>query len=202
MRSSLDCCSRATASCNCWTCVCNCTISLLGAKAEACIGEKSNADPNTIAAIARPVVLEFMIRSEELAEGIGLVNMGATPAWSFYFYAVQPSPVTVRAAGIELRLAIERELGTAVLLPAGLALFGAELLFFAVADDAQTGGRDAGGDQRSAGSIGTVLAERQIVLSRATLVGISTDQHLDGWVRGEIAGGLSNRSLGIRTKVG
>ena len=79
----------------------------------------------------------------------------------------------MRAGQRWVRLAIEGELGAAVLLPAGLVLFGAELLLLAVADDAQAGGSDAGGDQCGAGGVGTVLAERQVVLSRPALVGVS-----------------------------
>ncbi len=43
MRSSLLCCSRATASCNCWICVCSCTMSLLTANAGVA-GTSNTAD--------------------------------------------------------------------------------------------------------------------------------------------------------------
>src|SRR5260370_21391272 len=56
-------------------------------------------------------------------------------------------------------LAIQGELGTTVLLPAGLVLFGAELLFLAVADHAEAGGSAPCGDQRGARGAGAVLTE-------------------------------------------
>ncbi len=70
-------------------------------------------------------------------------------------------------------LAINGELGAAVLLPAGLVGFGAELLFLAVADDADAGGGDAGVDEGGLGGVGAVFAEGEVVLGGAALVGSS-----------------------------
>ena len=56
-------------------------------------------------------------------------------------------------------LAVERELGAAVLLPAAFILLGAELLLFAVADDANTRCSDACVYQSCLGRVGAILAE-------------------------------------------
>lgn len=65
---------------------------------------------------------------------------------------------------------MKREGCTAVLLPAGLVLGGAYLSFFSVANDLEPVCIDAVRYESLARSICTLFAERQIVLSRATLV--------------------------------
>ena len=84
------------------------------------------------------------------------------------------------------------ELGPAVLLPAALVLFGAELLLLAVADDAEPVGGDACRDQCGPGGVGAVFAERQVVFGRTTIVAVAADDDLDGGMSGEIRGGLGD----------
>ena len=64
-------------------------------------------------------------------------------------------------------LAVERELGATILLPASICLVGAELTFLAVADYTDTTGSDASFDQCGLGSVGTVFAEGDVVLRRS-----------------------------------
>src|SRR6185312_515975 len=101
----------------------------------------------------------------------------------------------------EHRLAVERELGAAVLLPAGFVLFGAELLFLAVADDAEAAGGDACVDQCGACCVGTVFAKGEVVLGRAAAVAVAADDDLDGGVRVEVSGSLGDGSLGVGTEI-
>src|SRR5450756_473682 len=83
-------------------------------------------------------------------------------------------------------LAIESELGAAVFLPARLGFFSAELLFFTVADDTNAGRSNSSREQCSAGRVSPVLAECQVVFGRAALVGIATDENLDGRMGGQV----------------
>ena len=78
------------------------------------------------------------------------------------------------------------------MLPAAFGLFGAELLFFAVADDAETIGGNTGRDQRGAGSVGAILAEGKVVLGRPSVIAVAADDDFDGWMGGEVTGGLGD----------
>src|ERR1700733_928785 len=98
-----------------------------------------------------------------------------------------------------LRLLIEREAGTAVLLPASLIVRGAELLLLAVAHGAHSIRAHAAVDQRLLGCIGTVFTQRQVVLSRSPVIAISADNHLERGMCGQETRVLSQDSLGIGT---
>ena len=89
-------------------------------------------------------------------------------------------------------LLVEAELGAPILLPARLVLLRAELLFFSVADGANTAGIDTGLHQSSLGRVGAILAECQVVLCRSAIVTISGDQDLRIWMRLQEGSVLSN----------
>ena len=61
-------------------------------------------------------------------------------------------------------LAVDRELGAAILLPALFVRLGAELLLLAKADNPQTVGWDASVDKGGTGGVGAVFAKSQVVL--------------------------------------
>ena len=92
-------------------------------------------------------------------------------------------------------LAVDVELRAAVLLPAGLVLFGAELTLLAVADDADAAGVDAGSDEGLLGGVGAVFAEGDVVLGGAAVVAVAGDEHLDVLVRIQIGGGGGDGGL-------
>ena len=92
-------------------------------------------------------------------------------------------------------LAVERELGAAVLLPAGLGVVGAELLLLAVADNADAVGGDAGFDQRGLGGVGAILAQREVVLGGAAVVAVAADDDADVRVGDKVGCGLGRRGL-------
>jgi hypothetical protein len=88
--------------------------------------------------------------------------------------------------------------GAAVALPAVFGLIGADGAFLAVADQAQLRGGDAHGDQEFLGGAGAAIAEGQVVLFRAALIGVAFDQQfLVGIVGQNVANdadvGLQNR---------
>src|SRR5579871_4931297 len=103
--------------------------------------------------------------------------------------------------GWDQGLAVDGELGAAVLLPALLVRLGAELLLLAKADDAQTVGWDASVDEGSTGSIGAVFAKGQVVLCRSALVGVSTDDDLEGRVSDEEGSGSRGCGDGVRAQL-
>src|SRR5215472_13663504 len=91
---------------------------------------------------------------------------------------------TENATGTSFRMASSRpqvalflvhEMTAAVLLPAAFVGFRAERLFLAVADRLDAVAADARCDQRSLYSIGTAIAQSQVVLGRATLVAVALD---------------------------
>src|SRR5436309_9930638 len=75
-------------------------------------------------------------------------------------------------------LPVNRELRAPVLLVAGLSRLGAELLLFPEAHNADTRSRNAGIHQRSLGGVRAILAQRQVVLGRATLVAVAANHDL------------------------
>ena len=167
MRSSLDCCRRATAACRSWTSVCSWTMSLLTAKA----GGAARASANR-------------------AAGQNRVCLKAR--WSIIGVVPQVRAVRRRVKSERRRiclatwLAVERELGAAILLPACLGLFGAELLLLAVADDADAAGGDAGVDQRGLGGVGAILAQGQVVFGGAAVVAVAADDDADVGMRDQV----------------
>src|ERR1700744_309861 len=73
------------------------------------------------------------------------------------------------------RLSIERETSTPVLLPASLVVLRAELFLFPVADGADAIRSDAPVHQSLFRRVGTIFAQRQVVLSRSAVIAISSD---------------------------
>src|SRR5256885_14846577 len=69
-------------------------------------------------------------------------------------------------------------MSTPVLLPAGLIRLGAERLLFAVTDCLNAIGTYSRSNPRILDRAGTVIAERQIVLSCAALVAVSFDREI------------------------
>ena len=92
-------------------------------------------------------------------------------------------------------------MGSAVFLVAGFGGFGAELLFFAVGDDADAGGGDAGSDEGGFGGVGSVFAEGEVVLGGAALVAVAADEDADGGVGLEEGGGGVGGVLGVGPEV-
>src|SRR5512133_3322841 len=89
----------------------------------------------------------------------------------------------------------------AILLPAVFAALGAEGLFFAIADGANTVRRYACLDQRSLRGVRAVVAQRQVVLGGTTLVAMSLDGELDRGVRLQEVGIRRNGRLIAGAKV-
>src|SRR5271156_1770973 len=87
-------------------------------------------------------------------------------------------------------LPVDRELAAAVQLPAALIVFGAEWLFFAVADGADAVGSHSGGGKRFFDCVSPVFAQRQVIFGRAAFVAIAADDHLNVGVGDEPSGVL------------
>src|ERR1700733_2700505 len=97
------------------------------------------------------------------------------------------------------QLLIQREAGTAILLPASLIGLAAELLLLAVAHGAHAVRAHTPVDQRLLGRIGTVFTQRQVVLSRSAVIAISPDNDLERGMRGQETRVLGQDCLGIGT---
>src|ERR1700685_4452258 len=76
-------------------------------------------------------------------------------------------------------LPLVREMRSPVLGPAGFIALSAERLFLAVADGPDTVCRNAQRDQGLLGGIRAVVAQCQVVFSRAALVAVPLDGELD-----------------------
>ena len=80
-------------------------------------------------------------------------------------------------------------------LVAGFRGFGTELLFFAVAYGADAGSGDAGVHEGGAGGVGAVFTEGEVVLGRAALVAVASDEDFEVGVLNEVGGGLGYGGL-------
>ena len=89
-----------------------------------------------------------------------------------------------RSSAPPISLAIDGELRTAILLPARLARFGAELLFFPVTDDSDAVGGYARVDECGAGGVGAVFAKREVVFRGAAFVGVAGHEDANLRMRG------------------
>src|ERR1051325_9120718 len=83
-----------------------------------------------------------------------------------------------------IRTAGDREVRAAVLLPAVLAALAAERTLLAIAHGAQPLGADAEGRQVLLGGVGAPVAQRQVVVVGAALVGVAFDGEDEFRVRG------------------
>src|SRR5262249_61132887 len=90
-----------------------------------------------------------------------------------------PTSGRARAARLPRGLLLGRinDLDAAVLLPAVLAVVLADRTLFAVADGVELAGRGAGGAERAADRVAAALAEAEVVLARAALVGVAFERH-------------------------
>ena len=75
------------------------------------------------------------------------------------------------------------------------------MLFLAVADDADAVAGDACCYEGGLGGVGAVLAEGDVVLSRATIVAVATDEDLDAGVCVEVGSGAGDGGVGLRCEV-
>jgi hypothetical protein len=80
-------------------------------------------------------------------------------------------------------------------------LFGAELLFLAVADDADAVTGYAGCDECGLGGVGAVFTEGDVVLGRTTVVAVAADEDLDGGMGVEVGGSSGDGAGGLRVEV-
>ena len=151
------------------------------------------ASPQETAAIRRACGSDFLIVTPGIRGGQRrgaaddqqrtLTPAGAIAAGSSYLVIGRPITAAAdpraaaRAIAEEVQLLRGKdEVPAAVLLPAGLASRPARGLLFAHADDVDAGGRDAQADEVVADGCRAALAQGQVVLVRASRVGVPFDR--------------------------
>src|SRR5271170_6431278 len=147
MRSSFDCCRRWSVACNVSSCCC----------IWACFESACTAGTEQRSAIVATAIDRIsFFRIEIPGDGLSLYIECSPKA--------NGSTAFCNAAVIVKGLAVDAELGAAVLLPALFRVVGAELLFLSVAHCAQPVWTNARIHQCLLGCVGAILAEAQVVL--------------------------------------
>src|SRR5271165_3401747 len=118
------------------------------------------------------------------------------------FVQDDPGGATWRPPSQTLFLLLIDEMATAVLLPASFVALCAERFFLTVADGFNPAGADATRGQRVSDRIGPLVAQSQVVVSRAAFVAVSFNREVDvGMLIEERYVGLQ-RTLLVSAKVG
>src|SRR5260370_8483948 len=93
-------------------------------------------------------------------------------------------------------------MAAAVLLPAGFVARGAERLLLAEADGADAVGRHAQRNNVLLHSVGSAIAEAQVVFRGAAFIAVAFDGHPEARIVLQEVRGCRERGAGIRTNVG
>src|SRR4029079_15711517 len=102
----------------------------------------------------------------------------------------------------QLLLGRVHDFDAAIHLPAILAVVLAHRALFAVAHDIELGGRGTGGAERARHGVAATLAEAEVVLARAALVGVALQRDARARELAQVRGMAADRSLELRLDVG
>src|SRR5690606_40455964 len=108
------------------------------------------------------------------------------------------SSPAARARSRPASLGAVDQLDAAVLRPAALAGLGADRAFLAVADHAELAGGTAVGLQRGGHGVAAALAQAQVVLAAAALVGIAFQAQARGRAIAQVLGVAGHGGLEFR----